>query len=70
MPAQEFLDPATKPRCYQFERPDLNGGDKVIPEGLRGSGSQTYASKIWGITGTEYIERADPWPMNPNGELI
>jgi 4-hydroxy-2-oxoheptanedioate aldolase len=55
---------------YQFERPDLKGADKGIPEGLRGSGSQGYASRIWGITGTQYIERADPWPMNPNGELI
>lgn len=55
---------------YQFERPDLKGVDKGIPEGLRGSGSQGYASRIWGITGTQYIERADPWPMNPNGELI
>ena len=55
---------------YQFERPDLKGADKGIPEGLRGSGSQGYASRIWGITGTEYIEKADPWPMNPNGEMI
>ena len=55
---------------YQFERPDLKGIDRPIPEGLRGSGSQSYASRIWGISGTEYIERADPWPMNPKGELI
>lgn len=55
---------------YQFERPDLKGADKGIPEGLRGSGSQGYASQIWGITGTQYVEKADPWPMNPNGELI
>jgi 4-hydroxy-2-oxoheptanedioate aldolase len=55
---------------YQFERPDLKGADKGIPEGLRGSGSQAYASRIWGITGTQYIDKADPWPMNPNGEII
>jgi 4-hydroxy-2-oxoheptanedioate aldolase len=55
---------------YQFERPNLKGVDKGIPEGLRGSGSQGYASQIWGITGNEYVVRADPWPMNPNGELI
>ena len=28
---------------YQFERPELKGADKGIPEGLRGSGSQGYA---------------------------
>ena len=55
---------------YQFERPELKGADKGLPEGLRGSGSQGYASKIWGLTGVQYIEKADPWPLNPNGELI
>ena len=53
---------------YPFDRPDLD--DEVIPEGLRGSGSQGFAAQIWGISGTEYLERADPWPMNPDGELI
>ena len=53
---------------YQFEREGLK--DDMIPEGLRGSGSQGFASTIWGISGTEYLERADPWPMNPNGEII
>jgi 4-hydroxy-2-oxoheptanedioate aldolase len=55
---------------YQFERPNLKGADKGIPEGLRGSGSQTYASRIWGIPANEYVVKADPWPMNPEGELI
>lgn len=53
---------------YQFEREGLK--DDMIPEGLRGSGSQGYAASIWGISGTEYLERADPWPMNPDGEII
>ena len=55
---------------YQFERPNLKGRDKGIPEGLRGSGSQGYAAQIWGIPGNEYVVKADPWPMNPEGELI
>jgi hypothetical protein len=55
---------------YPFDRAELKGVDQPIPEGLRGSGSQAYASRIWGISGTEYMERADPWPMNPKGELI
>jgi 4-hydroxy-2-oxoheptanedioate aldolase len=55
---------------YPFERAELKGADTPIPEGLRGSGSQSYASRIWGISGTEYMERADPWPLNPKGELI
>jgi 4-hydroxy-2-oxoheptanedioate aldolase len=55
---------------YQFERPNLKGADKGIPEGLRGSGSQGYAAQIWGLSGNEYVVRADPWPMNPQGELL
>ncbi len=53
---------------YQFARPGLK--DKGIPEGLRGNGGQSYAAQIWGVTNIEYTEKADPWPMNPDGEII
>jgi 4-hydroxy-2-oxoheptanedioate aldolase len=55
---------------YPFDRTELKGADHGIPDGLRGSGGQAYASKIWGISQTDYLDRADPWPMNPKGELI
>jgi len=55
---------------YPFDRQQLKGADRGLPEGLRGSGGQGPAARIWGISATEYLERADPWPMNPNGELI
>src|SRR5262245_39400983 len=55
---------------YQFPRANLKGADQVIPDGLRGSGSQGYAAQIWGISANEYVVKADPWPMNPDGELI
>ena len=38
--------------------------------GTRGSGSQGTAGHIWGLEGAEYVERADVWPLNPNGELL
>ncbi|MCP5113382.1 MAG: hypothetical protein GY953_21320 [bacterium] len=41
-----------------------------LGEGLRGSGSQGYASNIWGIPSAEYIKRADVWPLNPDGEIF
>lgn len=41
-----------------------------IQEGLRGHGGQAYAASIWGISQDEYRRRADPWPLNPNGEII
>ena len=41
-----------------------------IGEGLRGSGGQGFAARIWGVSQQEYQRRADPWPVNPNGELL
>lgn len=41
-----------------------------LGEGLRGSGSQGYASRIWGLSAAEYLQRADVWPLNPNGEIL
>ncbi|MGE0404959.1 MAG: hypothetical protein AB7O65_01575 [Candidatus Korobacteraceae bacterium] len=53
---------------YQFARPGLK--DQALPEGYRGSGSQGAPARMWGIRPIEYVEKADPWPLNPNGELI
>ncbi len=41
-----------------------------LAQGTRGNGSQAYAAKIWGVTPAEYLHIAEPWPMNPDGELI
>jgi 4-hydroxy-2-oxoheptanedioate aldolase len=41
-----------------------------LPQGTRGNGSQGYASTVWGVTAQEYMRIADPWPLNPDGELI
>ena len=38
--------------------------------GTRGSGGQATAAAVWGTTPQQYLERADPWPLNPNGELL
>ncbi len=41
-----------------------------LAQGTRGNGSQGYAAGIWGVTAQEYMRLADPWPMNPDGELL
>ena len=41
-----------------------------IGEGLRGSGGQGLAGRMWGISGSEYVQKADPWPLNPLGEIL
>ena len=38
-------------------------------EGLRGNGSESFASHIWGITVNKYLHVADVWPLNPRGEI-
>jgi len=45
------------------------------PPGVRGAGMWTVESftgfPLWGKMGPdEYMERADLWPLNPNGELL
>jgi 4-hydroxy-2-oxoheptanedioate aldolase len=46
------------------------GQDRGLGEGRRGAGGQGSASRIWGIDSVEYIRRAEPWPLNPEGELL
>jgi 4-hydroxy-2-oxoheptanedioate aldolase len=41
-----------------------------VNEGRRGVHGVPTASHIWGVTADEYLDRADPWPLNPNGELL
>ncbi len=41
-----------------------------LGEGLMGNGSQGFASQIWGVDRAEYMAKADPWPLNPNGETL
>jgi len=52
---------------YPFQSIGL--GD-VLGDGRRGGGGQRTAAEIWGLDPVEYMKRADPWPLNPNGELL
>jgi len=46
------------------------GGRPLLGLGMRGRGSEMSAAPIWGLSQDEYLDRADPWPLNPTGELI
>ena len=52
---------------YTFQ---MIGRDLGLSEGLRGHGGENQASEIWGISPAEYLIKADPWPLNPEGELL
>jgi 4-hydroxy-2-oxoheptanedioate aldolase len=48
---------------------DTNGRPQ-LGVGTRGRGSESTAAPVWGLSGEEYMNRCDPWPLNPNGELL
>ncbi|HAA78096.1 TPA: hypothetical protein DCE37_23610 [Candidatus Latescibacteria bacterium] len=39
-------------------------------KGRRGVGSESEATEIWGCNREEYLTKADPYPLNPEGELL
>ena len=42
-----------------------------LRNGTRGVGSEFMAKQKWGIEDDNlYRDKADPWPLNPNGELL
>ena len=41
-----------------------------LEEGRRGIHGVPTAAAIWGLSQKEYIEKADPWPLSPNGEIM
>jgi 2-keto-3-deoxy-L-rhamnonate aldolase RhmA len=45
-------------------------GRPLLGIGTRGRGSETTAAPIWGLSGEAYMDRCDPWPLNPRGELL
>ena len=45
-------------------------GKISLTQGRRGAGGQAMAAAIWGLTPQEYVQKADVWPLNPDGELL
>jgi 4-hydroxy-2-oxoheptanedioate aldolase len=46
------------------------GVGECLRDGRRGAGGQGSAAGIWGLSVQEYLDKADPWPLNPGGELL
>jgi 4-hydroxy-2-oxoheptanedioate aldolase len=42
----------------------------LLGTGTRGRGSENSAAPIWGISEEAYFRCCDPWPLNPEGELL
>src|SRR3979411_3345994 len=41
-----------------------------LREGRRGGQGSATAARICGISTEEYMDKADVWPLNPNGEIL
>jgi len=52
---------------YPFQTIGVGGG---LGKGERGAGGQMEPAAIWGVDPPQYVEIADPWPLNPKGELM
>jgi 4-hydroxy-2-oxoheptanedioate aldolase len=53
---------------YAFQTVGVEEGKLGV--GRMGNGGQGHASRIWDLDPREYMKKADPWPLNPDGELF
>jgi 4-hydroxy-2-oxoheptanedioate aldolase len=49
--------------------PRLKTAERYEPAGIRGDGP-TSAVRYWGLSQQEYYQKADVWPLNPQGEIF
>ena len=66
----ELPTPLARMRGASSTPASARGARPLLGVGTRGLGSEATASAIWGLTREEYMQRSDPWPLNPKGELL
>ena len=55
---------------YPVHSVGVSDGPNGLSQGRRGAGGQGSAAAIWGLTPQEYVQKADVWPLNPEGEIL
>jgi 2-keto-3-deoxy-L-rhamnonate aldolase RhmA len=60
--------PSPEARLAGAIRPRAKDG--LLGIGTRGRGSENTASPVWGLSNDAYMDRCEPWPLNPHGELL
>lgn len=64
-------DPEAVKRFVQAARyPIHKQAVDTLGVGLRGWGSHKFAAWVWGVDEKTYLQKADVWPLNPNGEIM
>jgi 2-keto-3-deoxy-L-rhamnonate aldolase RhmA len=61
--------PSPVERMRGAQRP-AHANEGKLGIGTRGRGSEATAAEIWGVTQQDYMQRCEPWPLNPAGELL
>jgi len=64
------VDPTSPTPLQRMQEGAASKPSKGLGVGTRGRGSEATAAAIWGVSEAEYRELADPWPLNPKGELL
>ena len=54
----------------RFPNREQGVGQHGLAEGHRGVHGNATAAQIWGVSVAEYEDKADAWPLNPDGELL
>ena len=49
---------------------NMTGVGRGLERGTRGTGSQPTSAPVWGVDPDTYVDKAEPWPLNPEGELL
>jgi 4-hydroxy-2-oxoheptanedioate aldolase len=57
-------------RAIRFPIHHEGVGTDGLEEGRRGVHGVPTAAAIWGVSQEQYEQKADTWPLNPNGELL
>ncbi len=63
-------DPSLPSPAERMRGATAEASDGRLGVGTRGRGSEATAAPVWGIAPEEYMQRCDPWPLNPNGDLL
>jgi 4-hydroxy-2-oxoheptanedioate aldolase len=65
-----FPSPFDRLKGASIGAPGSKEGRPLLGLGTRGRGSEATAIPVWGVSQDEYLTTCDPWPLNPDGELL
>ena len=65
-----FASPFERMKGANRGKPGRADDRPLLGLGTRGRGSEATAMAVWGVSQDEYMATCDPWPLNPDGEIL